>query len=168
VSEAGHPSLLPTGTVTFLFTDIEGSTRLLQELGEGYGEVQKDHMRLLREAIAEGSGGEEETYALGTLCVQRENGFPQVVRPEDSNPQPSDPLVSPTRTLCAPPTEGNGMRSIRRCRQRTHMPVRSFDSCLGAPEQGKRSCRFGFITGISRNRVPGSSSYRSPGDGTEG
>ena len=27
---------LPTGTVTFLFTDIEGSTRLLQELGDGY------------------------------------------------------------------------------------------------------------------------------------
>jgi class 3 adenylate cyclase len=61
VSEAGHPSLLPTGTVTFLFTDIEGSTRLLQELGEGYGEVQKDHMRLLREAIAEGSGREIRT-----------------------------------------------------------------------------------------------------------
>jgi hypothetical protein len=63
---------LPTGMVTFLFTDIEGSTRLLQELGEGYQEVQKDHMRLFREAIAEGSGGEEESYALGTLCVQRE------------------------------------------------------------------------------------------------
>jgi class 3 adenylate cyclase len=31
-----HMAELPTGTVTFLFTDIEGSTRLLQELGEGY------------------------------------------------------------------------------------------------------------------------------------
>ncbi len=30
---------LPTGTVTFLFTDIEGSTRLLQRLGERYGDV---------------------------------------------------------------------------------------------------------------------------------
>ena len=28
---------LPTGTVTFLFTDIEGSTRLLQDLGDRYG-----------------------------------------------------------------------------------------------------------------------------------
>jgi hypothetical protein len=41
---------LPTGTVTFLFTDIEGSTKLLQELGDSYGPVQDDHMRLMREA----------------------------------------------------------------------------------------------------------------------
>ena len=30
---------LPTGTVTLVFTDIEGSTRLLETLGESYGEV---------------------------------------------------------------------------------------------------------------------------------
>jgi predicted ATPase/class 3 adenylate cyclase len=52
---------LPTGTVTFLFTDIEGSTRLLQELGEGYRHVQDDHARLLRAAIAEGGGTEIRT-----------------------------------------------------------------------------------------------------------
>jgi hypothetical protein len=34
---------LPCGTVTFLFTDIEGSTRLLQQLGEGYGAVLAAH-----------------------------------------------------------------------------------------------------------------------------
>src|SRR6266545_5433031 len=33
---------LPTGTIMFLFTDIEGSTRLLQELGDAYGAVQDD------------------------------------------------------------------------------------------------------------------------------
>jgi class 3 adenylate cyclase len=33
------PSSLPTGTVTFLFTDVEGSTRLLQQLGETYASV---------------------------------------------------------------------------------------------------------------------------------
>jgi len=49
---------LPTGTVTFLFTDIEGSTRLLQELGEGYRRVLDDHTALMREAIAEGDGVE--------------------------------------------------------------------------------------------------------------
>ncbi|HZA26243.1 MAG TPA: adenylate/guanylate cyclase domain-containing protein, partial [Actinomycetota bacterium] len=52
---------LPTGTVTFLFTDIEGSTKLLQELGEAYGTVQNDHMRLMREAIAAGDGIELRT-----------------------------------------------------------------------------------------------------------
>jgi predicted ATPase/class 3 adenylate cyclase len=52
---------LPSGTVTFLFTDIEGSTKLLQELDEGYGPVQQDHMRLMREAIASGGGREIRT-----------------------------------------------------------------------------------------------------------
>jgi predicted ATPase/class 3 adenylate cyclase len=49
---------LPTGTVTFLFTDIEGSTRLLQELGERYRRVLDDHTTLMRKAIAEGEGVE--------------------------------------------------------------------------------------------------------------
>jgi predicted ATPase/class 3 adenylate cyclase len=52
---------LPTGTVTFLFTDVEGSTRLLQDLGPDYGVVQRDHMRIMREAIAEGGGLEIRT-----------------------------------------------------------------------------------------------------------
>ena len=48
---------LPTGTVTFLFTDIEGSTRLLQELGtEGYAHLQDRHAAILRAAIAAGGG----------------------------------------------------------------------------------------------------------------
>jgi predicted ATPase/class 3 adenylate cyclase len=45
---------LPTGTVTFLFTDIEGSTRLLEELGDGYADVLADHRRVVREACAAG------------------------------------------------------------------------------------------------------------------
>jgi predicted ATPase/class 3 adenylate cyclase len=49
---------LPTGTVTFLFTDIEGSTRLLDRLGERYHRVLEDHQRLLREAFT-GRGGIE-------------------------------------------------------------------------------------------------------------
>ncbi|MBI4259006.1 MAG: tetratricopeptide repeat protein [Actinobacteria bacterium] len=47
---------LPTGTVTFLFTDVEGSTRLLQELGPRWEGVVEEHHSLLRAAI-EGSGG---------------------------------------------------------------------------------------------------------------
>src|SRR5204862_3242573 len=49
---------LPRGTVTFLFTDIEGSTRLLAQLRERYGDVLATHHRLLREAIGD-AGGEE-------------------------------------------------------------------------------------------------------------
>jgi len=52
---------LPTGTVTFLFTDIEGSTLLLQELGEAYGQVQGEHAAILRKAVAEGEGREIRT-----------------------------------------------------------------------------------------------------------
>jgi class 3 adenylate cyclase len=46
------------GTVTFLFTDIEGSTRLLKTLGGGYGEVLGEHQRLLR-AVFAAHGGQE-------------------------------------------------------------------------------------------------------------
>ena len=47
---------LPIGTVTFLFTDIEGSTRLLQQLGDGYPELLSEHHRLLREAVDKAGG----------------------------------------------------------------------------------------------------------------
>src|SRR5919202_2551930 len=52
---------LPTGTVTFLFTDIEGSTRLLHELGDRYAELLADHRRVLREAFARHGGVEVDT-----------------------------------------------------------------------------------------------------------
>jgi predicted ATPase/class 3 adenylate cyclase len=47
---------LPTGTVTFLFTDIEGSTRLLTDAGSQYGALLEEHRRLIRDAV-EGHGG---------------------------------------------------------------------------------------------------------------
>jgi len=49
---------LPTGTVTFLFTDIEGSTRLLLRLGERYASVLEEHQQILR-AVFEQAGGRE-------------------------------------------------------------------------------------------------------------
>ncbi len=53
---------LPTGTVTFLFTDIEGSTTLLQRVGDRrYAEVLAEHQRLLRDAFAKGNGQEIDT-----------------------------------------------------------------------------------------------------------
>ena len=53
---------LPTGTVTFLFTDIEGSTRLLRELGpEAYASALVDHRNVCRAAFAAEGGVEVDT-----------------------------------------------------------------------------------------------------------
>jgi predicted ATPase/class 3 adenylate cyclase len=54
-------AMLPTGTVTFLFTDIEGSTRLLQELGDRYATVLDEHASIVRRAAAEGGGVQVST-----------------------------------------------------------------------------------------------------------
>jgi predicted ATPase/class 3 adenylate cyclase len=51
----------PQGTVTFLFTDIEGSTRLLHELGDRYADVLAEHRRTLREVFARHGGVEVGT-----------------------------------------------------------------------------------------------------------
>jgi class 3 adenylate cyclase len=53
---------LPAGTVTFLFTDIEGSTRLLHELGaEGYATVLAGHRQVVRDACERNGGVEVDT-----------------------------------------------------------------------------------------------------------
>ena len=51
----------PSGTVTFAFTDIEGSTKLLQELGDDYAEVAREHRRLVRERFGAAGGTEIDT-----------------------------------------------------------------------------------------------------------
>src|SRR4030081_1295612 len=53
---------LPSGTVTFLFTDVEGSTKLLHELGaEAYADALLEHRRVLREAFSTHGGVEVDT-----------------------------------------------------------------------------------------------------------
>jgi predicted ATPase/class 3 adenylate cyclase len=52
---------LPTGTVTLLFTDIEGSTRLLQQIGHGYDDLLSECRRLLRAAFGRWRGCEVDT-----------------------------------------------------------------------------------------------------------
>jgi predicted ATPase/class 3 adenylate cyclase len=60
----------PTGTVTFLFTDIEGSTRLVQQLGtERWSGLLERHRELLRDAIARHGGVEVGTEGDGTFAV---------------------------------------------------------------------------------------------------
>ncbi len=54
-------SELPTGVVTLLFTDVEGSTRLLHELGDDYAEALHEHRRRLRAAFAGHEGIEVDT-----------------------------------------------------------------------------------------------------------
>jgi len=67
---------LPTGTVTFLFSDVEGSTELLRTLRGGYADVMADHERLLRSAF-EGAGGHE-------INTQGDSFFVAFRKPKDA------------------------------------------------------------------------------------
>src|SRR6266508_942834 len=89
---------LPTGTVSLLCTDIEGSTRLLHILGERYAEALAEHRRLLRAAFGEHRGSEVDTqgdaffYACprataGKSCLPSQRGI-------------FFPKNSPTRSAC--------------------------------------------------------------------
>ncbi|TMC40427.1 MAG: adenylate/guanylate cyclase domain-containing protein [Chloroflexi bacterium] len=60
---------LPTGTVTFLFTDIEGSTRLMQEVGDRYVQAQTAHHEILRAAFTGSRGRELRTEGDSFFCV---------------------------------------------------------------------------------------------------
>ena len=65
-------AILPQGTPTFLFTDIEGSTRLVHELGPSYREVLETHQRLLRSAfhagVEVGTEGDSFFFAFATAA----------------------------------------------------------------------------------------------------
>jgi predicted ATPase/class 3 adenylate cyclase len=67
---------LPSGTVTFLFTDIEGSTRLLQQLGEQYAGLLAEHQQLLRAAC--------ETHHGQVVDVQGDSFFVAFPRAVDA------------------------------------------------------------------------------------
>jgi len=67
VAESG----LPSGVVTFLFTDIEGSTRLLHGLGDDYVMVLRDHNALLGEAVEANGGRVVDTQGDSFFCVFR-------------------------------------------------------------------------------------------------
>src|ERR671921_595317 len=62
---------LPTGTVTFWMTDIEGSTRLLQELGARYADVLAEHHAIIRATVGAGGGTEVDTEGGAFFCVFR-------------------------------------------------------------------------------------------------
>ncbi|MBA2642084.1 MAG: hypothetical protein H0U82_04045 [Actinobacteria bacterium] len=61
---------LPTGTVTFLFTDVEESTRLLAELGTAeYAEALQGHRVVIRAALATHGGSEVDTQGDAFFCA---------------------------------------------------------------------------------------------------
>jgi predicted ATPase/class 3 adenylate cyclase len=62
---------LPTGTLTFLFTDIEGSTGLLHTLGDRYPAVLDEHAAIIRRAVADGGGVEVSTHGDAFFVVFR-------------------------------------------------------------------------------------------------
>jgi class 3 adenylate cyclase len=62
-ARASEVRSLPTGTVTFLFTDIEDSTGLVRQLGDGYDRFLADCRRLLRATVREHGGREVDTRA---------------------------------------------------------------------------------------------------------
>ena len=87
------PRDLPTGTVTFLFSDVQGSTKLLHELGpEPYGRLLMQHRTVMRAAFAANGGVEvdtRETPSSSRSRARREPSRPRVRRATSSHPAPS-------------------------------------------------------------------------------
>src|SRR5438477_12784567 len=89
----------PSGTVTFLFTDIEGSTRLLTELGpDRYRTALEDHRRIVRKAVARHEGHEVDTQGDSFLvaCRRASDAVPaaeEVQRALGSHTWPDDEAV---------------------------------------------------------------------------
>ena len=59
----------PTGTVTFLFTDVEGSTRLLHELGERYSDALDAHSKIIASCVGAAGGLVVNTEGDAFFCV---------------------------------------------------------------------------------------------------
>ena len=66
----GVAGQLPSGTVTFLFTDVEGSTALLTRIGkDAFAELLAEHHRLIRGAVGDGGGTEVDAQGEAFFAV---------------------------------------------------------------------------------------------------
>jgi class 3 adenylate cyclase len=89
---------LPSGTVTFVFTDIEGSTALLKQLGERYAALLSEHRRIVRETFTRANGIEIDTqgdaffFAFGRARDAVEAAV-DAQRAHASNAWPDDAIV---------------------------------------------------------------------------
>src|SRR5215216_4244847 len=84
----------PSGTITFLFTDIEGSTRLLDKMGDQYAVALSEHHEILRTAIQNGMGMKWTHRATRSLSLSRVPSMPCNVPLKHSA---RSPLISGTR-----------------------------------------------------------------------
>jgi DNA-binding NarL/FixJ family response regulator/class 3 adenylate cyclase len=90
---------LPTGVVTFLFTDVEDSTGLLQRLGDDYRTAMADHRRLVRGAVEE-MGGLEVDARADEFCVvftQPRDAVEAAIRSQRAHAQHSWPGNLPVK-----------------------------------------------------------------------
>jgi hypothetical protein len=98
---------LPTGTVTFVFTDIEGSTALLHELGDRSVPVLDAHGKILRRAIADG-GGVEVSTAGDSFFASFPSATGAMAAAGAAPPARGAPARPPARAAPPPPPPGGG------------------------------------------------------------
>src|SRR3970282_1052474 len=117
-----HPlDALPTGTVTFLFTDIEGSTRLAERLGTAaWSELLEAHQAILREAFTASSGREIKTEGDSCFVVFRSaqaggGSYPMGTTSAGMSPAPPAPPRPATAVRCSSPRR-RAPSSTGRCR----------------------------------------------------
>ena len=111
---------LPTGTVTFLFTDVEGSTKLLHELGaEAYAEALAEHRRIVREACAAEGGVEVDTQGDAFFFA-----FPTAPGAVAAAQAMTEALAPGPIQLADRPAHGHAARHRRGLRRRRRPPRR--------------------------------------------
>ncbi len=108
ISSTGSPAIqqmtiseLPSGTATLVFTDIEGSTRLLEALGERYGEVLAEHRKRLREVFSASGGVEVDTQGDALFFAFSRAKDAAVAAVEAQRPLPHTPGPKASRSPCA-------------------------------------------------------------------
>ena len=148
---------LPTGTVTFLFTDVEGSTRLLDELGaERYAEALEEHRRVMRGVFAQHGGVEVDTQ--GDACFVAFPTAPGALG-----------AAADARAALAGARSGCRMGCIRGRRSRLGTAMSVWTS-IGRPASRPRvmgaRCWLGVRRGAGgRHRAP--ESWRAPAQGPD-
>ena len=108
----------PRGTVTFLFSDIEGSTRLLQALGSrAYSDVLERHRTLLRQAFRARGGYEVECEGTNSSSPFNTPATPSPRPPRRSCFSPTSPGQEDASCVCASASTAVNRCSLRRVRR---------------------------------------------------